>query len=46
MDPFQKEMFDVDQLDLRLYSHIGDVAFEPVYDESIEEVIDHESNEG
>lgn len=36
----QSDVFDVSQQDIKLYSHIGDIDFEPVYDETIESVID------
>jgi len=36
----QLEMIDPSQLDLKMFTHIGDVIFDPVYDESIESSFD------
>lgn len=42
VDPKTIEMFDPSQLDLKLFTHLTDIQFEPVYDESIE--ADYDSN--
>lgn len=36
----QPDLFDPTNLDLRMYTHLTDVEFQPVYEEEIEAQID------